>query len=103
VVIPDGSTRRYLNHSVPPSSNMSTASIGSTPAGPRAPSSLSKGRSSLDRLQSRPHTARVGIPTSVSPLSQSTIPQTQLKKEGFAKRWGGKFSLGKKQKAVVMV
>jgi hypothetical protein len=101
VVIPDGPTRRYSNHSIPPNFNMSTASIGITPTSLNAPSFISESRSSLDRFQSRPYTAKAGITIGVSPLSQYTTPKTQLKKEGFAKRWGGKFSLGKKQKVAV--
>jgi hypothetical protein len=103
VVIPDDPTRRYSNLSIPPPFNMSTGSIGSVPTSLNAPSFTSQSRSSLERFQSRTSTAKAGIPVGVSPLSQSTTPKAELKKEGFAKRWGGKFSLGKKQKVVVAV
>jgi hypothetical protein len=101
-VIPDGPTQRYSNHSVPMSfNNMSTASIGSTPTSLNVPSFIHKNSSSLERLQSRPHAAKSGVSVGVSPLSQSTVPRTEPKKEGFTKRWGGKFSLGKKPKVIV--
>jgi hypothetical protein len=101
VVIPDSPTRRYSNHSISPNFNMSTASIGVTPTSLNASSFISESQSSLDRVQSRPYTAKAGITIGVSPLSQYTTAKTPLKKEGFAKRWGGKFSLGKRQKVVV--
>lgn len=87
-------TQRDSSHSMPSNfQNMSTSSIGSTPTRVNAPN--------LERPPSRPHAARSGTSLGVSPLSQSTIPKTESKKEGFAKRWGGKFALGKKPKAVV--
>jgi hypothetical protein len=99
----DSPTQRDSNHSIPLSFNMSTASLGSTAKSLNAPIFVHKSSSSLERLQSRPHAAKGGITVGVSPLSQSTVPKTEEKKEGFAKRWGGKFSLGKKAKLVVAV
>ena len=99
-MIPDGPTQRYSNHSIPRSfNNMSTALLESTPTSTNGSSFAHQSSSSLERLQSRPHVTKAGV--GVSPLSQSTVPKAESKKEGFAKRWGGKFSLGKKPKVVV--
>jgi hypothetical protein len=101
---PDKPIERPSNHSIPISSkNMSTASLRSTPMSPNAVSMAHKRSSSLERLQSRPHAAKAGISAAVSPLSQSTVPKADSKKEGFAKRWGGKLSRSKKPKAVAAV
>lgn len=98
---PDKPTERSSHHSIPMSSkNMSTASLRSTPMSPNATSSAPKRSSSLERRQSRPHAAKAGVGAGVSPLSQSTVPKADSKKEGFAKRWGGKLSRSKKPKAV---
>jgi hypothetical protein len=98
---PDKPTERYSNHSIPMSSNnMSTASLGSMPTSLNAASFVHKRSSSPERLQSRPHAAKAGAGVGVSPLSQSTVPKADSKKDGFAKRWGGKFSRSKKPKAV---
>ena len=103
-VLPDGPTQRSSNHSIPTSiNNTSTASLGSSPSSMNAPSFAHKSSSSLERLQSRSHVAKAGIAVGVSPLSQSTVPKTDSNKQGFAKRWGGKFSRGKKPKPVVAV
>jgi hypothetical protein len=98
---PDKPTERYSNHSYPMSpSNMSTASLGTMLRSLNATSFAYESSSSLETLQSRPHAAKAGVGVGVSPLSQSTVPKADSKKEGFAKRWGGKFSRGKKPKAV---
>ena len=82
------------------SNNMSTASFGTTPTSLNAASLAHESSSSLETLQNKPHAAKAGVGVGVSPLSQSTVPKADSKKEGFAKRWGGKFSRGKKPKAV---
>jgi hypothetical protein len=100
--ISDSATQRDSNHSIPLNfNNISTTSPGSTPKSLNAPIFVHESSSSLERLQSRPHAAKAGISVGVSPLSQSTVPKIEEKKEGFAKRWGGKFSRGKKPKLVV--
>jgi hypothetical protein len=98
---PDKPTERSSHHSIPISSkNMSTASLRSTPMSPNAANLAHKRSSSLERLQSRSHAAKAGVGAAVSPLSQSTVPKADSKKEGFAKRWGGRLSRSKKPKAV---
>jgi hypothetical protein len=66
---------------------------------PNAASSALKRSSSLERLQSKSQAAKAGVGVGVSPLSQSTVPKADCKKESFAKRWGGKLSRSKKPKA----
>jgi len=98
---PDKPTERHSNHSIPiGSNNMSTTSLGTMPMSLNAASFAHESSSSLETLQSKPHAAKAGVCVGVSPLSQSTVPKADSKKEGFAKRWGGKFSRGKKPKAV---
>ena len=98
----DGPTQRYSNYSVPTSfNNMSAASLGSISTSLNAPNSAHQSSTSLERLQSRPHAQKPAVSVGVSPLSQSAVPKAESKKEGFAKRWGGKFSRGKKAKTVV--
>ena len=100
-VLPDGPTQRSSNNTIPTSfNNTSTTSLGSSPSSMNALSFACESSSSLERLQSRSH---AGVVVGVSPLSQSTVPKTESKKEGFAKRWGGKFSRGKKSKPVVAI